>query len=121
MSTLQELVQVKRTALELEQQELFNKSVELFKIQLDLALGHKFVSSMDLIYFSKVIKFTTVDYKNIKASFVYNGEVYIVDIYDNWFEIWCKGTNRKRFNLTEVKDNLVEYLANIAPFHQTIN
>ena len=32
MSTLQELVQQRRNELELEQQELFNKSVELFKI-----------------------------------------------------------------------------------------
>ena len=116
MSTLQELVQVKRTALELEQLELFNKSVELFKIQLDLALGHEVRSSMKLLYFAKVNKFTTHNYEDVKASLKYNGEVYIITLSDNFFEIELIDSSLLRFKLVEAKDKLIEYLANIEPF-----
>lgn len=120
--TLQELVQQRRNELELEQLELFNKSVELFKIQLDLALGHEVASSMDLLYFAKVNKFTTVDYEDVKASLNYNGEVYIITLTDKFFEIEpLNGSRTNCFKLVEAKDKLVEYLSNIAPFHQTIN
>jgi hypothetical protein len=120
--TLQELVQLKRNELELEQQELFNNSTDLFKIQLDLGLGHEVASSMDLLYFAKVNKFTTNDYEDVKASLKYNGEVYIITLTDNFFEIRpLNGSQTFCFKLVEAKDKLVDYLANIAPFHNSIN
>ena len=122
MSTLEELVQVKRNELELEQQVYFEQSKALFLQQLIDSLGLALVESMNLTLKSNFKRLHDANIENINGMFTYHTSKFVIHLdkrklsiclWNNTVDI----THAKTFKLVGVKDELITYLSNIKPFH----
>ena len=125
MSTLEELVQVKRNELELEQLKLFEQSKALFIAKLNDVLGEKIVTSMNLIIKSKFKCLQDDSLENVQAIFCIFPGKFLIKLETRHFNI-CRwnGTHDVTHGESwkwedDVKSNLINYLANIRAFHNT--
>ena len=125
--TLQELVQQRRSELELEQLELFEQSKALFIAKLNDVLGEEIVTSMNLMIIKSKFKcLQDVSIENIQATFCFPfPSKFLIELDYKYFNI-CKWngtadiTQAVTWKLTDdVKSNLISYLANIRAFHNT--
>jgi hypothetical protein len=121
--TLQELVQYKRAALELKQSEYLAQSRTLFIEQLVKLLGIDLVESIDLTIKSRYKCLVFVDIENVQATFNYGTTKFLIQLENDYFNI-CKWngtsdiTHDETWKLTgDIRSSLVNYLANIKPFH----
>jgi hypothetical protein len=125
--TLEELISQRRNELELQQQVYFEQSKALFLQQLIELLGLDLVESMNLTSKSNFKCLHYADITNINGIFTYRTSKFVIHLEKREFSICLFNgtfdiTHSETWKLTDdIRSKLISYLANITPFHQTIN